>query len=171
VTEKKRGKLKGFVVLVFLILILGTVDSAWIFYHERTITTNVIGGEGTYTISQEFDNSISLDTSNGNANVTTLMTIDDLNHDMNMSFEIETRKTNLNSNCSRYDKDCRIIVTHKYNLTNNILSDKTENITTSDKKNLILHSPLTNYIEYRIECVKNSCNQRINSNITLNETR
>jgi hypothetical protein len=168
VTEKKRGKLKGFVVLVFLILVLGTVDSAWIFYHEKTITTNVIGVGGTYTISQEFANSLSLNTSSGNANVTTLMKIDSLPQDMNTTFEIETRKTNLDSGCPNYDDDCKVVVTSIYNGNRKLISNTT-NI--NDKKNLTLFTPLMNSIEYRIECIKNSCSQRINSNITLTEVK
>ena len=157
-------------LLVFLVLLLSVVNAAWIIYYKKTITTNVIGEETVYTISQEFANTLSLNTTSGPANITTLMEIKNLNENIKMSFEIETRKTNLtNASCPNYRDDCGVIVTHIYDSIRRILSNRSTTIT--DKENFTLFTPLTNFIEYRIECVEDSCSQRINSNITLEEIK
>ena len=81
----------------------------------------------------------------------------------------KTQKTNLTSEevCLDYKDDCEVIISHIYD-GNIILSNVTDS---SFKGNFTLFIPLTNYIEYMIECVEDSCSQRINSNITLEELK
>ncbi|MDO8528705.1 MAG: hypothetical protein Q7S06_02335 [Nanoarchaeota archaeon] len=163
-------KLKGIIVIGLLIALLGFMDAAWIIYHRSTITTNIIGEKSMYNISQEFANTLSLNTSSGITNVTSLMEIEGITGNINMSFDIQTRKTDLtNASCPNYDDDCCVIVTHIHNTNRNILSNCPSNI--GDKENFTFLTPGTNYLEYMIECVEDSCSQRINSNITLEERR
>ncbi len=170
--KKRKGKLKGFVVLVFLILILGIIDAAWIIYHKSTITTNIIGEKKVYFISQQFSDTLSLNTSTGPANVTTLMKIDDLTEDINISFRSETDRTVLDSDCPNYkdNEDCNVTVAYLYsNGTRKLLiyknkGDETANFT-------LLALPIINIFEYRIDCIKDSCSQIINSTIILEEVR
>jgi len=163
----------GMLLLIFLVLLLGTVNAAWIISYKKTITTNVIGEKSVYNISWEFDNTLSLNTNNGPASTDTSMKIDGLTEDMNMTFEIETRRTNLSSEeeCPNYEKDCDVIVTHIYDdgiiEIKTILSDSPTTI--GDEANFTLFAGFDNFIEYKIECVEDSCPQRINSNVTLKQ--
>jgi len=167
------NKRKYLFILIVLILVLGVVDAAWIVFYKKTITTNVIGEEKTFTIFQEFNSILSLNTSNGPAETKTLMEIKDLTEDANMTFEIETRRTNLTSEteCPNFEDDCGVIITHIYpngmvNITN-ILSNKPTTI--GDEANFILLKNINHFIEYKIQCVEDSCPQRVSSNITLEQ--
>ena len=163
---------RGVIVIILLVLLLVVIDSSWIFSYKRTITSNVIGdGEKVYTIFQEFDNSILLDTSNGADNESTFMKINNLQKDINMSFAIETRVTNLSSSCLNYDSDCRVVVTQNLvNGTKKILSD-TDHYYINEKTNLTLYKNIDNVLEHKIFCIENSCPQRINSTIVLTEIK
>jgi hypothetical protein len=166
-------KRRGLFIIIVLVLILGVVDAAWIISYRKTITANIIGEQKIYTISQEFSNNISLNTSTGPAEIITLMKIDGLIEDANMSFEIDTRRTNLTSKteCPNPDEDCGIIVTYIYNNgtgnVTNILSYKPANL--GDDKNFTMYKEVENFLEYKIQCVEDSCPQRIRSNITLEQ--
>ena len=117
-------------------------------------------------ISQEFDDGLSLNTTNNGGAVITSMKIENLKKDMKVTFEISTSKKSLDSNCSSiytYTNDCDIIATYNNTLT------KTEEILSDGENITLMKSPVINFINYRIECVENSCPQRINSTITLTE--
>jgi len=159
---------KGVLILIFLVLLLGVVNAAWIFSYKKTVIADIIGREQKiYTISQDFSDLL-LNTSNGLDNKSTLMKINNLKENMNMLFKIETRVTNLSS-CPDYDKDCKVTVTQIFNNgTRNILSD-TDHYYINEEANLTLFKDAENVLEYNIVCVKNSCPQRIKSNITLSQ--
>lgn len=160
--DKKRGIL----IIILLVLFLGVIDAAWIIYYKDSITTNVIG-EKIYTISEEFDNSLSLDTLDGPDEKSTLMKIQDVDKDRLMEIEVSTRRTNLTSEveCPDYEDDCRVTWTYIYgDGTREVLIDKQ---TITNKKNFTLFTGQDNFIEYKIECVEDSCPQRIVSNVTI----
>jgi hypothetical protein len=163
------NKKRGILIIVFLVLILGVVNAAWAIYYKKTITTNVIGDKKIYDISQEF-NSLSLNTSGGPDSDVTLMKIGGLSEDENMNYAIETRKTYLDASCPNPDKDCLVTVTQIYaggsGEIRNILSS-TQNI--NSEKNFTLVKNTDNLIEYKVECIKNSCPQRISSNVTIQQ--
>ena len=157
---------RGVIVIIFLVLLLAVIDSAWIFSYKKTITTEIIGQNKGYTISHEFDNALSMNTSNGPGQINSSLKIMGLDKDVNMSLEISTRRTSINSSCSDYDKDCKVIITQIYNNIRKILSNTT-NI--NDDENFVLFKNTENIIEYQIVCVENSCSQRIISNVTLEQ--
>jgi len=162
-------KKRGIAILIFLVLLLGMIDAAWIFSYKKIITANVVGGEKkVYTISQNFGDSLLLNTSNGPDSKSTLMKISDLEEDTNMLFKIETRVIYLEPGCLN-GEDCRAIVTQNFiNGTKKILSD-TDHYSVNEQANLTLLKTIENILEYKIECVKNSCAQKINSTITLSQ--
>lgn len=160
---------KGLSIIILLVLVLGVVDAAWILYYKKTITTNVIGGESVYSISLEFNDTLSLDTSNGPDSTKTLMKIDNLDKNLNMSFEIETRRTNLDSDCPNYENDCIVTLAHIYNNGTEIKTILSSKQTITNDGNFTLFKDVDNYIEYKVECVENSCAQRISSNVTLEQ--
>jgi hypothetical protein len=160
---------RGVIVIILLIFLLVLIDSAWIFSYKKTITTEITGQSTIYTISHEFDNALELDTSDGPSQINTSIKIKGLGKDVNMSFDISTRRTNVTV-CPNYDDDCDVIVTQIYNNDiRKILSDKPTTI--GDKENFTLFKNVDNMIEYQIVCVQNSCPQRIISNVTLTEIR
>ncbi|VVB82641.1 Uncharacterised protein [uncultured archaeon] len=162
-------KRKGIFLIIFLVLLLSVVNAAWIIYSKQTITSNVVGGKNDYNISWSFDNSLSLNTSNGPDETSTSMKIEGLSKDANMSFEIETRRTNLNSSCPNYDDDCKVILTQIYNNGGEIRKILSDKQTITSTGNFTLFHGTDNFIEYRIQCVENSCSQRIVSNVTLEQ--
>ncbi len=162
------NKKRGLIVLVVLVSLMTFVNAAWIIFYEGEIITNIIGEGAPYIITQEFSNSLSLNTSSGNGTVTTSMKIEGLSENINMSFDIDTRRTNLNSSCPNYDDDCVVRLTHIYGGVRNILSNTTN---VNDDGNVLLLAPNENFIEYMIYCVEDSCPQRINSNVTLEEIK
>jgi hypothetical protein len=162
-------KRRGIVILIFLVLLLGVIDAAWIFSYKKIITASVVGGEKkVYTISQDFGDSLLLNTSNGPDIKSTLMKISDLEEDTNMLFKIETRVTYLEPDCLN-GEDCKVTVTQDLiNGTEKILSD-TDHYNINEEANLTLFKIIENILEYKIECVKNSCPQKINSTIILSQ--
>jgi len=160
---------KGLSIIVFLVLLLGVVDAAWVLYYKGTITTNVIGEQSAYSISWEFNDTLSLDTTNGPDSTSTLMKIDSLDKDLDMGFEIETRRTNLDSNCPNYEDDCTVTLAHIYNNGTEIKTILSNKQTITNDGNFTLFKDVDNYVEYKVECVENSCSQRISSNVTLEQ--
>jgi len=158
-------KKKGLVIIISLVLLLGAVDAAWIFYYKNTITANVIG-EKFYSISEEFDSTISVDTTEGPDSESTLMKIQSLDRDRLMEISTTTRRTNLTSekDCD-YEDDC--IVTWTYIYDSGIKEVLINKQTITNEKNFTLYAGGNNYIEYKIECVEDSCPQRIVSNVTV----
>jgi hypothetical protein len=167
-------KKRGIFIIVFLVLFLGVVNAVWIISYSSTITTNVIGQEKEYSFSHEFNESLSLDTSDGPANTTTTWIIEDLEEDINMEFDVETRKNSSDTECTNgdddYKKDCKITITHIYDdgsgEIRSILSNTT-NIQSSGEVTLM--EDIDNIIEYKVECVPNSCTQEIVSTIEFEE--
>jgi hypothetical protein len=154
-------------LLFILIILLGVVDSAWIFfYYNRTITSNVIGGEkATYSISQQFNENLVLDSSSNSASNSTIMKISNLSKDLSAHLSVKVNKTNLDSECSDYKEDCTVIITQilPNGTKNSLVSSTSEN---PNGKYFTLFEG-DNYIEYNLSCVKNSCPQKIISNITI----
>lgn len=160
--------------MVCLVLVLGIVNAAWILNYSTTITTNVISNERTFSFSHEFDDVLELDTTNEPNSTITNWEIEDLDEDLNVTFKISTHKTNLTSGemCNNYKKDCRVVVTHIYNNgtddVRNILTI-TESSSVTGDANFILFEDISNIIEYKIECIQNSCPQEIESEIDIEE--
>ncbi len=164
------NKKKSIILLVCLVVLLGAVNAAWMITYNKTITTNVIGEEESYSFTYEFSNLLSLDTSNKRNSTITNLTIAGLDEDINMSFDVETRRYNATETCLDYEDDCLVTITHIYDggpgEVRNVLSNTT-NI--GSDGNFILIGNTDNIIEYKIECVKKSCPQEINSTIELEE--
>lgn len=161
-------------MLISLVILLSVVNAAWILNYNKTITANVIGEERTFTFSHEFEDVLDLDTSNGPNSTITIWEIENLEEDLNTTFDISTHKFNLTSEeiCSDYKKDCRVIVTHIYNNGTGEVRDLLsyiEGSSVTGDANLILFEDISNVIEYRIECAENSCSQEIVSEITIEE--
>ena len=102
------------------------------------------------------------------------MEIEDLDEDLNVTFDISTHKMNLSSEeiCSDYKKDCRIITAHIYNNGTDEIRDiltYTDGSSVTGKANFILFEDVSNIIEYRIECAENSCPQEVESEIKITE--
>jgi len=168
------NKKKGVILLVGLVALLSIVNAAWILNYTAEITTNVISDERTFSFSHEFDDILNLDTTNGPNSTTTYWEIEDLEEDLNVTFEVSTHKYNLTSEeiCADYKEDCRIIATHIYNNGTDDIRDIltiTEGSSVNEDANLILFEDISNIIEYRIECAENSCPQEIESEIEIIE--
>jgi hypothetical protein len=159
IIDKKRGV----VIIISLVLLLGVIDAAWILSYKQTITAKVIG-EKFYSISEEFDSTISLNTSDGPDTEINLMKIES-NKDRLVDLDATTRRTNLTSEeeCD-YEDDCIVTWTYIHDGIKEILINKQ---TITNNKNFTLLEGEENYIEYKIECVEDSCAQRIASNVTI----
>jgi len=169
------NKKKSIILLVCLVVLLGAVNAAWILNYTATITTNVVSNERTFSFSHEFEDVLNLDTTNIENSTTTYWEIEDLDEDLNVTFDISTHKMNLTSDeeCFKYKDDCRVIVTHIYNNGADEVRDQltiTDGAGVSGDANFILFEEITNTIEYKVECIKNSCPQEIESEITIEET-
>ena len=156
---------RGIAVIIFLVLLLAVIDSAWIFSYKKVISTEITGGKTGYTILHEFNDIPLLNTSNGSADAITILKIGDLTRNINVTFEISTTHKSLNTECSSnytYTNDCEITIIHNgTSITENVLIDE-ENFT-------LYKYPAVNFINYKIKCAQNSCPQRINSTITFTE--
>jgi hypothetical protein len=169
------NKKKSVILLVCLGFLLSVVNAAWILNYSTIITTNVISNERTFSFSHEFNDFLNLDTTNGINSTITYWEIEDLDEDLNVTFDISTHKENLTSEeiCADYKKDCNIIVTHVYNNGTDDVRDlltSTEGSSVTDEANFILFEDISNIIEYRIECAENSCPQEIESKIGIIES-
>lgn len=170
------NKKRGWIAIVLLIVILGAVNAAWILNYSATITTNVISEERTFAFSHTFKDDLNVDTTNEANSTTTYWEIEDLEEDLNVTFDVNTERTNLTSEgiCSiekNYEDDCRVIITHIYNNeTGEVRDILVEKQNKNSKGNFILFEDISNIIEYRIECVHNSCPQEIVSEIEIEET-
>lgn len=165
---------RGLILLISLVVLLSVVNAAWILNYTKTITTNVVSEERTFSFSHEFEDTLNLDTTNGPNSTTTYWEIEDLDEDLNVTFEISTHKENLTSEkiCADYEKDCRVITAHIYNNGTDDVREIltiTEGSSVNGDANLILFEEISNIIEYRIECAENSCPQEIESEIEIVE--
>lgn len=157
-------KKRGLVILIFLILLLGVVNAAWILSYKKTITGNVFGGKF-FTISKEFSNEISIDTSEGADSDTTEMKIN-VKKDSNVSLDVDIERINMDSSDCPYLEDCRVIVIHNYQDSSDVLMNTTAKSSPSSER-FILFKDTENIIRYMISCKENSCLQRIVSNVTI----
>lgn len=167
-------KRKGVITIICLLIFMGVVNAAWILNYNKIITTNVISNERTFNFSHEFDEVLNLNTTNGPNSTTTYWEIEDLEEDLNVTFEVSTHKFNLTSEeiCADYKEDCRVITTHIYNNGTDEIRDIltiTEGSSVNEDANLILFGDISNIIEYKIECAENSCQQEIESEIEIVE--
>lgn len=164
---------KGVILLVLLISILGIVNAAWILSYSGTIITNVISDEKSYTFTHEFAENLEINTTDSANNITTFWEIDSLVEDLNVTLEMDTHKTNLTSEeCSDYKEDCRVILTHIYNNGTEDIRDLlsiTDGSGVTGDADFILFAGITNTIEYRVECIRNSCPQEIVSDVDIEE--
>jgi len=168
------NKKKGVIILIILVSLLSVVNAAWILNYSAEITTKVIGKEKTYSFSHKFKDIPSLDTTQGPNSTVTNWEIEDLDTDLNVTFKISTHKTNLTSEkeCPEYKTDCRVIVTHIYEDDSKEVKDilsYTEGSSVTGEANFILLKDISNIIEYRVECARNSCSQEITSEINIEE--
>lgn len=168
------NKKKGVILLICLTVLLGIVNAAWILHYSAEITTNVISNERTFSFSHEFNDVLELDTTKESNSTITNWEIEDLDEDLNVTFDISTHKTNLTSDeeCIKYKNDCRVIVTHIYNNGTDDVRDQltyTDGAGVTGKANFILFEDISNVLEYKVECIKNSCLQEISSEIEIEE--
>jgi hypothetical protein len=152
-----------------LVLLLGVVNAAWMFYYQRTITGEVAGEPEHYVRSEQFDNNLSINTTDGPASISTNLTIEDLERDLYLNLESRTERYNLTSEdeCD-LDDDCNVTISFIYeNGTKQVLIDR--QVSSALKANVTLFEDYENVLEYKIECVEDSCPQRIVSNVTLKQ--
>lgn len=162
------NKKRGIFIIGILVLLLGVVNAAWVFYYGRNITAEIVGEPEHYVRSEQFDNDISMNTTDGPASISTNLTIKDLERDLYLNLESATRRYNLTSEdeCD-LDDDCNVTISFIYeNGTKDVLINKQ---LVSLKANVTLFENYENVLEYKIECVEDSCPQRIVSNVTLEQ--
>jgi len=162
-------KKKGIMIVICLILFIGIVDAAWIFfYFNQTITGNVIGGEKPNYEILKFNGALSIDTSKGAASNSTIMRINNLDEKQEVDVKVNVNRTNLDSDCSGYDKDCDVTLTHilPNGTRNNLIS---HSISSNPNKESFTLLKGNNQIEYNLSCKQNSCPQTILFNITIEQ--
>jgi hypothetical protein len=167
-------KKKGIIIIVSLIFLMGIVNAAWIIYYHQDIVTEIIGQPEHYSMSEQFEDSLNLNTTESLASISTNLTIEELGENINVTLDMSTHKINLTSEteCHDYEKDCKVIIDYIYNNGTEDIRQSliiTEGSRVSGDANFTLLEDYENILEYRIECVEDSCPQRIISNITLEQ--
>jgi ribosomal protein L7Ae-like RNA K-turn-binding protein len=162
-------KKRGIVIIICLILLVGIVNAAWIFfYYNQTITGNVIGGEKLSYTLLEFGSTLSVNTSEGASSNSTIMKINSLSENQNVKISIKVNKTNLNSSCSNYENDCEVFLSQVLlNGTRDTLVHVLTSTNTQSKSFTLLEG--NNQIEYNLSCDAHSCPQTIVANITIEQ--